>query len=717
MSWSRARVVTLVVCALVTISCQGTTQSAGSPSASPSAAPEPTKSHTPSPSPSPTGQQKKHSYVTVTDFQSVSSSVAVAVYEDCTAKPLTTTCESHLALSTDLGRAWNDMTPPLWRAASLEHPYFLDADRGWVAAVDCVGGNARIYRTMDGGITWQHTVVQPPSCNGGAGIFPRPIDDALGYYTTTDPASGAEGGVLFRSTDGGASFGKAQHLPVGGSLTQPPSFESPTSAWMTGVDQGRAELARSLDSGESWVEHPLPSAKSTGTIIAPWQPPTFAGASGVVPVYSVRNETWRVTFDRSDDAGASWNAGRSITSGERYPPNVAVVDPRTWWLASRRGTVTRTTDAGNSWTEAKGPTGMKISGIAAIDQQRAWLTASGGAHQWLFLTMDGGRTWTRIRPDRLPLRTVTTLPHTIMDLAVGPDGSLYSASSAGRRAYISRIEPSTGATLATTHLPGSGVDQNTVAVFGGSVWFAGQSPFDHRPPHILFRLDPRTLEITGRFDMGAAPSTIVGTPFGVWVGAGHEISMLDPSGNVVHRIRIAGLVMHVAVDPTGTRLFVSTRPSSNTAVHSVFEERLASSGTLLASSFKVCCPDLNGPSAIAPATDGVWVTTPTGMMGMIQQLRDDDLTPTPLGGDEGSWTGVNGMSAVIAGDVLWILDMGASITCVNPTTGQVAGRMGSYPSTELAIQDVVSLDGRVLLANSRSIQQLSPDSRCLTSSA
>jgi hypothetical protein len=192
--------------------------------------------------------------------------------------------------------------------------------------------------------------------------------------------------------------------------------------------------------------------------------------------------------------------------------------------------------------------------------------------------------------------------------------------------------------------------------------------------------------------------------------------MVDAAGTIVHRVPMPGLVTHVAVDPTGARLYIATDAPADKSDHAVFQQREASSGALIGSSLSVCCADLNGPSAVVPVSNGVWETDPTGMMGMAQLLSADDLTPVDIGGDEGSWTGVNAMSAAYADGIVWILNMGASVTCVDPSTGQIFGRMGNYPDKELAVNDVVSVGGGVYLANSRVIQQLSPDSPCLTGS-
>lgn len=361
---------------------------------------------------------------------------------------------------------------------------------------------------------------------------------------------------------------------------------------------------------------------------------------------------------------------------------------------------------------------MEITEIEPIDSERAWLRASGRQHSWLFLTIDGGKTWKRVHPDRLPFTTVATLPHAIVHLFGGPDGSLYATGAQGRHEWLSRIDPRTGEVTVTATLEGALVDADSTAVFAGSVWFAGQSPFDPRASTMLTRLDSATLRVIDRIPMADSPAAVAATPSGVWVGAGKTITLFDGQGDPLREVDIGGRVTHLAVDPTGTRLYIATSTPRRHTRHMIFQERDAASGALVAGGAHMPDMGFGGPSAIAPTIDGVWVTNVTGMMAELQLFRADDLTPvgTVEHPGVGSYTGVNSMSETVAANVLWIFDLAAALTCADPETGHVIERIGPYPS-QTAITDVAEVDGTIYVADWRSIQRLDPSSRCLRSSA
>ena len=362
---------------------------------------------------------------------------------------------------------------------------------------------------------------------------------------------------------------------------------------------------------------------------------------------------------------------------------------------------------------------MEIAEIVPIDGERAWLRANGAEHSWLFLTIDGGKTWKRANPDRLPFTTVATLPRAIASLVGAPDGSLYaSGQGRTRHRWISRINPLTGSVSATIALPGTGLfNADVLAVFAGAVWYAGQDPHDTHASTLLYRLDADTLQISEQIAMDAPPAAVVAVPNGVWVGAGRSITLFDARGDPVQHESIGGRVTHLAVDPSGTLLYVATDTQLGQSIHVVFQERLASTGTLLGSGRHMGYMDLDGPTSVVPIVGGVWVTNPTGMMALARLYRADDLTP--VGGPDpdsaGSYTGVNSMSNTLAANVLWIFDLAVALTCADPETGHVIERIGPYPS-QAAISDVTEVDGTIL-ANWRSIQRLDPSSRCLSSSA
>jgi photosystem II stability/assembly factor-like uncharacterized protein len=710
----RARLIASEICALILVGC-----TASSTGPTPSTFIPPTASAvSPTPAPdnaTPAGSEK-HSFVRVDDIQVVSGDVAVATYEDCISKHDTTTCVQHLVGTRDLGQSWDELTPPnLPDAVTLTNPAFVDADHGWVAAEDCASGFARLYRTDDGGITWHHLAVESPTCNAGAAIYPLPVDAQVGYYVWAEPTASFM--RLYRSTDGGATFGRPTELPVSGPLTDPPTFTSSTSAWLAGVAGGDAVAEHTTDAGVTWHGQGLPAPRCCAANPAAWVAPMFEGDVGTVPVFADRRKTWNVQFDRSFDGGATWRAGPAISLSGGDAPSVVMATSTVWWAASSEDDVTRTTDAGASWSTTSGPPGLTIDEIDPIDGDRAWLLASGGEHSWLFRTLDSGRTWRRIRPDAPPFSEVVNLPGTIVGLAPGPGGTILAQRTAGTRQVVVEIDPATGARAVSDPLPGSGEPHaNALAVFGGSIWYANQNSQSHPTSTIVWRLDDRTLDVVDQIEMPAPPAAVAASASGVWVATGQDLQLLDASGSTVRTVAIGAQVTHLAVDPAGLRLYVATDTPLDKAGHVVFQERSAVTGELIASGGEVGYSDLGGPSSLAATEDGVWVSNPTGMMGMLQFFRAADLSPVGTvqdGEGVGFHAGTNAVSGTYAAGVLWISDFASGLTCADPVTGQVIEHIAPASDDLFEVADVMTVAGEVFATNGREIVRIRPGLRCL----
>jgi photosystem II stability/assembly factor-like uncharacterized protein len=600
----------------------------------------------------------------------------------------------------------------------FEHPDFLDEDHGWIAAADCAGGKAELFTTADGGISWAHVPSSSPTCNAGAGIWPVSVaGTSTVYYTWSEPTGGFM--RLYRSSDGGASFGKPTELPVAGPLVGPPSFVSPSVGWIAGFRDGQVSVERTTDGGTTWRSVSMPRvAGSTVDSIAPWEPPTFAGDQGVVPVFARSGRTWSVRFDRSSDGGADWQRGRSVSVPGRSAPSVDVVDGSTWWVASRRGEIERTDNGGASWTDVRGPRRLQIGHIDAVDGSTAWVIASDRRRSLLFRTTDGGRTWRRIRPEARPFRTVATLHRNPMGLVADLDGSIYARTMAGNgHSVIIRIDPATGRTTSSQVLRGGdgrfGADE--LAVFGGVIWFAGQDPSSRQASTKLVRLDADTLDPLRPVRLAAPPAAVVSGPSGAWVASGRDLLLLDAAGRILRSINVGARITHLAVDPSATKLYVSSQTPVDTRDHVVFEERSAWTGDLIASSRDVGYADLGGPTGMAPTQDGVWVSSPTGMMGTLQLFDRDDLAPVGTiqdGRGVGVYEGTNAVAASFAGGVLWIADVAIGLTCADASTGAVIERVVAQPAA-FALADVIQTQGGVYASNGKEIVKVDPGSRCL----
>jgi photosystem II stability/assembly factor-like uncharacterized protein len=454
---SRTRVVVLV-CALLSAACTGSGPTTVGASPTPPLQPSSTSPSPTSEPPRPASRHRERSYINVDEIEAVSEDIAIATYEACDVRHSTTTCGSHVARTTDRGRAWDDITPSR-PGGTFEHPDFLDADHGWVASVECAGGKGSIYRTSDGGISWSRAKIAGPSCNAGAGIWPMPVDDRIVFYIWAEPTASFT--KLFRSIDGGATFGHPVRLPIAtlyAGLPAIPSFVSGAVGWGAGIEEGVLSAERTVDSGRTWATAPLPlpACCRGGSAAAA---PVFDGRVGVVPVLGGRQGEWHVQFDRSSDGGTSWHSGPGVTVPGRYAPSVAVLDPMTSWVAARGGVIERTTNGGAAWTRTTVPPARNILRVEPLDGASAWVVASEGRgsarHDQLFLTNDGGRSWRRIRLEAPPFRTVAELDALPMGLLAGPDGSIYAREMAGNNhSVVVRIDPATGHTTSSSAPPG-----------------------------------------------------------------------------------------------------------------------------------------------------------------------------------------------------------------------------------------------------------------------
>jgi photosystem II stability/assembly factor-like uncharacterized protein len=109
-------------------------------------------------------------------------------------------------------------------------------------------------------------------------------------------------------------------------------------------------------------------------------PTNVAGRSAALPANSIFS--WRVTPTGSSDEFRG----------------LAAVSAKVAWVSGETGTVLRTVDGGKTWQDVSPPAakGMALRDVEAFDAQHAVTLAIGkGKHSGVFVTNDGGASWTR----------------------------------------------------------------------------------------------------------------------------------------------------------------------------------------------------------------------------------------------------------------------------------------------------------------------------------
>jgi photosystem II stability/assembly factor-like uncharacterized protein len=309
------------------------------------------------------------------------------------------------------------VTPLMLRADgvnAIDDVAFLDRRHGWVAAYNCATVNVSLYRTSDGGRSWQ-SLGRPTdhSCGGGP-TFLSFVDDTHGWMEPVSPNGPA--GELLGTSDAGQTWTHLASGPQG--QTRPPAlpclapirFVSRQVGWMARCGDGR--IFSTADGGRRWrrVSIPIRSASD-----ARFDLPAFAGETGVVaatlgtrPVTAAAS-TRAVVFAVSHDGGRQWAAQSTrrvascpLTSYYTAGWPASVADAHVWWIVAGRSRplVQVTADAGQRWRTAVArglPSGAcSVVSVSAANANDAWVVARQGRYgSALFQTRDGGRTWRR----------------------------------------------------------------------------------------------------------------------------------------------------------------------------------------------------------------------------------------------------------------------------------------------------------------------------------
>jgi photosystem II stability/assembly factor-like uncharacterized protein len=318
-----------------------------------------------------------------------------------------------LVLTTNFGRTFTSIGP---RTAKLTEPdsiFFLDRNHGWFATYSVLNLAEKVYRTSNGGRTWQAFSAPMHNIAAGAGDVLQFVTPAKGFLMDTEPTAPAA--TLYRTTNGGATWRRVASMQPGrgsgrGVLPALGRFEfepGGTVGWLSNNQFGSL-LYRTTDGGRSWrpVRLPAPAGAIRGL-------PAVFGRTLVEPVTigaGAAAHSLRMYF--SKDGGTTWSLASSLPGAARpscanAPMPASVVSPSVWWAAAFRNhrvVAYRTTDAGKHWAAVTPPAPVAAGfcgpdQIAAPSPSRAWLVTpgTGGSNETrVYATADAGRTWRRI---------------------------------------------------------------------------------------------------------------------------------------------------------------------------------------------------------------------------------------------------------------------------------------------------------------------------------
>ncbi len=308
------------------------------------------------------------------------------------------------------GLYWDNLSDGFFRRASVgalavapSDPNVLYAGMGECCLRNNVSHGDGVYRSMDGGKTWEHRGLAATRHIGRLRVDPRDPDSI--YVAALGHAHGpnTERGV-FRSRDGGKSWRRVLYRgPEAGVVDLAMDTHNPrvlfASAWQVvrrpwGVFSGgeASGIFRTSDGGETWED----------ITRRPGLPNGVLGRIGVAVSPAKRDRVWALVeaedggVFRSDDGGDTWTRlaqEGQLTQRPFYYSHIFAhpTDPQTVWVLNVQAW--RSSDGGRSFTRVQTP---------HLDQHDLWIDPDdpmrmiegndGGAT----ISFDAGVSWSRL---------------------------------------------------------------------------------------------------------------------------------------------------------------------------------------------------------------------------------------------------------------------------------------------------------------------------------
>lgn len=237
-----------------------------------------------------------------------------------------------LYVSHDAGTSWISVTLPSTSArinALAISPAF-DVDRTLFA-----GLNDGLYRSGDGGVSWERAHSYPGSAVSSLAISP-------GWPTHPLLLVGTAQGV-YRTVDGGATWALAQGLAV--LSTEPLALSVQDDLLLAGTY--RHGIYGTSDSGESWIPLGLQGMGYYAVVDAAFSPAYAIDRTAFAALVSTTSIGAGVY--RTMDGGATWELVRSTdyVGAVAVSPQYAV--DRVVYVAGAEGRVLRSQDGGDTW--------------------------------------------------------------------------------------------------------------------------------------------------------------------------------------------------------------------------------------------------------------------------------------------------------------------------------------------------------------------------------
>jgi predicted CXXCH cytochrome family protein len=384
--------------------------------------------------------------------------------------------------TSDRGAVWESQDPGT--AQTLNAVAFADPSTGWV-----VGDGGTIRATVDRGSSWTtqtagtsadlHGVAVSAdgsrgwvvgdagtilgTSDGGATWVPQTSSTSERLTAVSTVGDGrvwavGDNGTMKRTVDGGATW--TDVTVPGAARLNGVTFVDALTGWVSGEAVGGAAfLRKTTDGGLTWAVQAVPTTRSLyGVTFVSATTGWVVGDGGTILRTSDGGDTWTDqstgTLDLRD--AAMWGAGDAVAVG-------------------LNGRMLRTADSGTTWGGPTPATTSSIGGIAFSDAYTGVAAAAGGA---LAFTGDGGGSWQPVASASVDLHGVDAAGAGGGFWAVGDggtivrsaDGTNWAAQSSGVSTTLRHVDA-----VDPTHAWAVGDGATILGTTDGSTWTAQDS--------------------------------------------------------------------------------------------------------------------------------------------------------------------------------------------------------------------------------------------------
>ena len=305
--------------------------------------------------------------------------------------------------TTDGAITWENVTPREIRPSSKlqTYSYSFSKNHFWLAVTTDTQTAVQIYRTSDGGQTWNMTQIH----DVGYPMHLSFTDVNHGWLSLMQgAAAGSERESIYQTNNGGKTWNKISYtneipggtLPFGGDKTGA-NFVNTQHGWATGFSpaSGQVYLFQTRDDGHTWKSQIVPVPSSLQKFQFTSHPPIFFDQQdGILPVQVNAIPAGFMVY-QTTNGGKTWEPNTPLMGITRN----AVFS--TWdFVTPNLGFVTddaklfMTDNGGQAWIILQPNISLKgVNELDFITQTDGWaLTTSG----FLYHTTDGGYTWTKV---------------------------------------------------------------------------------------------------------------------------------------------------------------------------------------------------------------------------------------------------------------------------------------------------------------------------------